>query len=483
MGSSRYGRSTGLVAFVALFAASCGGGGSDESPITSGADSNDIATQQDPDTGNDTGIESDASSGGPVNGALVSVLDLGLGLYGIDRDSGESFELSYESDWFTDRTNQPFVVGDRAYSLIFRELPDVDFVNETSVAEFDLATGQGREIVAFGANSESSDTLERTTWNLLGAGGDALWLRRNASDGEGTSTQTLERYSITTGEKTGEISPDSIEITTPDGGSCSAGPRPIGVGADGTLYVNLSGVPARVDNETLEVVQIIDVCFNEELWLSNLAGATDLADFTITDDGSAVPEEQLSFFYDDEPEISNDSVVVGDDAIWWVFSRTPSFFDDADEQRTAIIGGIARLDLTTGVATAFPIDDGIGEFLDQEETGFSLSAMSQVDLQFVAGSLWLMDRREAQPLRRFDPATGVVTQIDIPVGDGNDFVEAELIPTDPDGVWLSVSRKVITSAEGEGRSTTGQSFVDQVDPTTGDIVRSISEGDLTGFGN
>jgi hypothetical protein len=125
---------------------------------------------------------------------------------------------------------------------------------------------------------------------------------------------------------------------------------------------------------------------------------------------------------------------------------------------------------------------GIGELLDQEKTGFSLSAMSQVDLQVVGDSLWFMDRREAQPRRRLDPSTGTVTGFEIPLLEGNDFVEAEPIPTDPDGVWLSTSRRVIEPGDGEGPSTTGMSDVDQVDPSTGEFVRSIFEGELTGFG-
>jgi hypothetical protein len=471
-----------VLAISSLAVAACGGGGDDgDSTPDDDADTGVEQPEDDQETDGDDGEQPAGSQS--VNGALVSVLDLGLGLYGIDRDTGESFELSYEDDWFTDRTNQPIVVGDRAYSLVFREIEDLDFVNETSVAEFDLTTGTGREIVAFGPNSDGSESLERTTWNLIGAGGDAIWLRRNSSDADGSTTQTIVRYSISTGEPTGEVSNDTLEIATDGGGSCTATPRPIGVGSDGTLYVDLSGIPARVDSETLEPVEIVGVCFNENLWLSTLAGSTDLAEFTITDDGSPVPDDQASFFYDDEPVISSDSVVVSDDAIWWVFSRTPSYLDEAGEQRNAIIGGVARLDLATSDVSVFPIDDGIGEFLDQEETGFTLSAMSQVQLQVVGDHLWLMDIREAQPLRRLDPATGEVTQFEIPVGDGNDFVEAELIPTDPEGVWLSVSRRVITSAEGEGRSTTGMSYVDQVDPDTGEFVRSMFEGELTGFGN
>lgn len=472
-----------VLAISTLTVTACGGGGDDADSDPAPGTGTDTDTEQ-PDTEQSESDDGEQPPAGQaVNGALVSVLDLGLGLYGIDRETGESFELSYEADWFTDRNNPPFVVGDRAYTLIFREIEDLDFVNETSVAEFDLTTGTGREILAFGPNSDGSESLERTTWNLIGVGGDAVWLEKNSSDAEGSTTATIVRYSISTGEQTGEVSNETVDITTDDGGSCSASPRPIGVDSGGTLYVSLSGIPGRVDDETLEPVEIVGVCFNEDMWLSTLAGSTDLAEFTITDDGSPVPEDQKSFFYDDEPVISNDSVVVADDAIWWVFNRTPSYTDDAGEQRNAIIGGVARLDLATSQATVFPIGDDIGEFLDQEETGFTLAAMSQVQLQVVGADLWFMDIREEQPLRRLDSATGEVSRFEIPVGEGNDFVEAELIPTDPEGVWLSVSRRVITSAEGEGRSTTGMSYVDQVDPDTGEFVRSIFEGELTGFGN
>lgn len=482
MGTTRRTRIVGLLAALSLAAAACGGSGNaDESPTDTNADSAQPGTDQ-PST-DDSDTPDQTATGQAVNGALVSVLDIGLGLYGIDRDTGKSFELAYEENWFTDRNNAPFVVGDRAYTLVFREVDDLDFVNETSVAEFDLATGQGREVIAFGANSESSESFERTTWELIGAGGDALWLRRSESDTEGSTTQTVERYSIATGERAGEVSNEGVVLTTDEGATCTSAPRPIGVGSDGTLYVSLGGIPGRVDNDTFDVVEIIPVCFNEDLWLSRIAGLIDLAEFTIVDNDTPVPAEQTSFLYDDEPEISNDSALVTDDAIWWVFSRTPSFTDDADEQRSAIVGGVARLDLATGGVSAFPIGDNIGEFLDRDETGFSLSAMSQVDLQFVGGSLWLMDHREAQPLHRLDPTTGNVTQFEIPVGEGNDFVDAELIPTDPDAIWLSVTRRMITSAEGENRSTTGTSFVDQVDPETGKFVRAISEGELTGFGN
>lgn len=92
-----------------------------------------------------------------------------------------------------------------------------------------------------------------------------------------------------------------------------------------------------------------------------------------------------------------------------------------------------------------------------------------------------MDHREDAPLRRLDPATGEITEITIEKGEGIDLTAAEMIFSDPEAIWLEVTRKVITSDDESGRSTTGTSYLERVDTAIGAITVSVPTGDILGF--
>ncbi|MFK7917834.1 MAG: hypothetical protein AB8G14_07135 [Ilumatobacter sp.] len=483
-------RTLALACSVALALSACSGGGDS---TESSQDSTETDQASDADADADTGVDSsddetnsDTLAVAPIEGAVVSVLDLGLGLYAIDPIDGANGELSYDDDWYTERDDQPIVTDGQAYTIVFRPLEGETFSNDIALAAFDLSNGVGREVVALGVDRDSDESTSTTQFTLMGVGGTAAWVRITDSPGDGTSTRRYVAHSTTTGAEIGEYSPEEVELTTENGSSCSFTPDPVAVDTDGALLVDFGGLPARFDPTGTELDVLLDPCFNADVTpLTLLEGNVD--DFVVTSDGAPLPVAAADRLLDFTPEIATGSIAVDDTSIWWLFTRT-SGFSDGEIDVSAIIGGFARYDRASGTMSLFGAGAAAGEFLDPEvNDGFTQTALTDADLQLLDGQLWIMDVRDDQPLRRLDPDTALLEEFVIPLEaiDGDDgpvdFVSARLLRTDPDGVWLTVSRRTIQLDDDSGRTTTGAQFIDQVDAATGDVIRSVSEGALTGF--
>jgi hypothetical protein len=131
----------------------------------------------------------------------------------------------------------------------------------------------------------------------------------------------------------------------------------------------------------------------------------------------------------------------------------------------------------------WPLGEASVTYLDDDgdDDITTVSTMSAFDLRYIDDALWIMDHREDAPLRRLDPATGEITEITIEKGEGIDLTAAEMIFSDPEAIWLEVTRKVITSDDESGRSTSGTSHLERVDTVTGTITLSIPIADILGF--
>lgn len=482
----------GPVAIAALAFASCSGGSSGD-PGEQNSSSQEAPAPAD-DAGPATIAADAASTIGPVEGAVVSVLDLGLGLYAIDPSDGSSDTFSYAEDWYSDRQQQPVIVGGEALTIVFRQLDGEVFSNDVAVAAFDLATGIGREVAALGTDRSSDEATSSSEFTLVGAGGDVVWIRTTESTGDGSSTRRLTAHSIDTGAEVGTYTSESIDVAA-ENGSCTFTPQPVAVDPDGVLVLDYGGLPALLPPGAADIQVLLDPCFNPEVTPLALLG-TDFADFVVTDDGAPLPDAAAARLLDFTPEISNSTIVAGDEAIWWLFTRTSSF-SDGDVAVSAIVEGFARLDRANDELSLFDLGPATGTFLDPDTSGgFTQTTLAQADLQLLDGDLWIMDVRDDQPLRRLEPDTGTVDEFVIPLdavdldgdavevnsdGEPVDLVTSTLLATDPDGVWLSVSRRTVQSDDDNGRTTTGVKYIDQIDPATGAVIRSVPENALTGF--
>lgn len=499
-----------------LAAAACGGGdddtsSEDDAPVDAdveddgGEDADGVDDGEGGDGADDGegGDDVDGAAGAefPVDGPVVTVLDFGLGVYAIDRADGEAVALTFPGDdednaWFADRQRQPFVAGDVAYALFQREVADVEFVNEFALGALDLTTGTASLVAEFGPSAESAESAERSSWELHGAGGGVAWLTR--VDTGDTTTSTLLGVDLATGETVSEATDVEFELTTGSGGTCTFGLRPIAVDPNGTLIVDLGGIPAEWDPDAAAPVEIVPVCSDEVPGLADVAA--DPAAFVRTPDGSPLAPDAAERILDaDIDAAATDGMLVTDEAIWWVFGGVRSYLPPDGEQVDAVVGGVARLDRASGEIEVVPVGDLIGGFVEQSESGGRTTTFLRGAFTEAGGSIWLMDTRDNGPLIRIDPASGAVETTEIPLdpvgvapdadagdgprgttGVGSRYTTAELLRTDPDGVWLTVTRWTITSDDDDGTSASGPSYVDQIDPATGEVVRSIPESDLTG---
>ena len=74
-----------------------------------------------------------------------------------------------------------------------------------------------------------------------------------------------------------------------------------------------------------------------------------------------------------------------------------------------------------------------------------------------------------------------VTEIPVEVGEGFDRVTAELIPNDPEAIWLDVTRWVTTETDDGGTSSSGEGYLEQVDIATNEVAVTVSKTDILGL--
>ena len=109
-----------------------------------------------------------------------------------------------------------------------------------------------------------------------------------------------------------------------------------------------------------------------------------------------------------------------------------------------------------------------------------VSTSSQGTWHAIGDTVWFADARDNGDLLRLDPASGVEAFDIAPIG-GADYTQIELVPNDPDGVWLILEDWTITESNDSGTSATGDTRFVLVDPVTGALDLEVDESDLIGF--
>lgn len=240
------------------------------------------------------------------------------------------------------------------------------------------------------------------------------------------------------------------------------------------------GWPVAVDTESGAVSPLVVGCLDEAPTLLSLVGVDAAGEFFVPENpGSLDPDTIEMLAGSVEATVANGTFVEGDGSLWWIFNSNVSTLD-GDEQISAVAGGVVESDLASRTVTnVWPLDEAAASWLVDADPP-QVSTLSQADLRYLDGSLWIMDWREDAPLRCLHAGTGDVTEIVIPLGDGFDLLEARMISNDPEAIWLDVTRKVVTSDE-DGRSTNGEGFIDQIDVETETVVVTVAQGDILGF--
>jgi len=462
---------------LVVVTAACGGGDSGNAtsaPDDPGGTSSKEASE------NSSAQDSGAVEGGQINGPIVSLLSPDLGLYAIDRMTAEVRELTMDGVEFTSRREQPILIGESAFILTATTIEGQSYSHEVGIGKIDLATGEGVEFVQLGTDRETDEDTDSADFELIGGAGMTVWVTRG-SFAEPDEVTYLS-FDSSTGAAGSDFKSLPYEVTTDDGTTCTGSVRDEIVLSDGTLAGLSNGWPATLDAMTGEIEPLVEWCgFDAEINLSDLLAPEEVNEYAVTETGDPIPLDRApDVLRIVEPKVSNGTYVEGDGSLWWIFSSFGVHWDS--ESPSASLGGIVEFDLATNsILNIWPLGDDTVTYETEDEGIASVSNLSQADLRFLDGRLWIMDLRDDAPLRVLDPAAGTLASFDIARGDDVDFTTATLVNSDPESIWLDVSRSTITSEEGEPESSLGISFLDQFDPTSDTFTSSIKLLSITGF--
>lgn len=435
---------------VALFAAACGGdddSGSTEPPAA------DVTSDEDDATSDD---ETSSTAGGAVEGALVSVLSFDFGLWALDPDGGDAFEVTVPDTGFSDRQDPALVSpdGSTAVVMVFTTVEGQTFANDVGLGAIDLATGEGRLVVELGQDRPDDESTEFSSWELIGVSDTTAWVVENAAGVEG---EALVAVDLAAGTTTVAVAPADSRV------------RSAAV-LDNTLYGEVNGTISRLGASGWE-----SLVTTGDLPVDPFVTPATIADFAITRSGAPLEgqwAEDLLRFLDMRPTAAG--MVAAGDSLYWQFNEN---WTDAEGTDSAIVGGFVEFDPARGELTAvWPIGPSIGAFPDENE----ISTSSQGTWHTTGDTVWFADARDDGDLLRLDPASGVTVFGFEPVP-GADYTRIEVLPSDPDGVWLVLEDWTITQSDESGTSATGDTRFVLVDPDSGALVVEVDESDLIGF--
>jgi hypothetical protein len=391
---------------------------------------------------------------GSIEGPLLSVLSFGQGFATLDPGTGDVRRIELDGVGYTDREQAAFVAGDTAWVLGYTPVVDQSFTNEVTLVRVDLATGTGDVLVQLGQDRADDDDPDALTWSVVGVVGDTVWMteRRFADTGF-----ALVGHDTATGTETVRHRFDGEAV-----------PRhPVVVGDE--MLAQAGGDIVGIDLAT-GAVEVV-VSFFDSVSLGDLISADDLASYVVTADGAPPEPGDVDAILRLGEPTPNAGWVTDGTSLWWVFDG----FRTLDRGVGAVYGGVVRFDPATAAFTGtWPLGERYGTFVDETTS----STMVQAELAVRDGIVWLADVRDDGVLLRLDPANGEVIGTAPRRDDDIDYTRMEMIDTDPDAIWLRVTRFVITSTDDEGTSASGTSTIERIDPDTGAAVITVAETDI-----
>lgn len=401
--------------------------------------------------GDDSADPADSGPAGPVNGPIISILSFDFGMFALDRETGEATAITVPDAGFSDRTQRAELApdGSHAYVVVATPIEDQEFTNELALAEVDLATGEAAKLVELGRERENDEATERTDVELIGVGDSDVWIELDEPSGV-----SIVAYARNGGAETVRIPhEDDARVLFP-------------VVSGDTLYGMINQVVSVWDGSAWQPMLDLD-----ELNLVDIVGVENLDPYVTVDGGGPVPQQVLDFSFFGDISPSTFGWQVGGGSLFFLFNDITSLDDGR-----VIAGGMVEIDLASGeLVTIYPLGPYAGEFVAENE----YSGLSQGTYDFVDGQLWFADSRDDGQLFRFDQATGEVAAFVIPAPADVDFIRIEMLDTDPEGVWVEVSDWTIqTEEEGGGRTSSGVTRYERLDPETGESIVQVIEQDL-----
>lgn len=445
---------TAVLLALALVAAACGGGDDDAEPegvdddaqpegvdgADGGADGG-VAAGDDDGSTQGQGAGDGAASGGAVDGAVIIVS--GLGSYGVSADATEGTPIEFADVDGVSVGTDPVTDGEGAYVVTFRTLEGESFAAEAFVGRVDLATGETSTVARIGVDRESDDAEELIEYGPMVAIDGEVWV-----------------YSQVFGESTGELlrlSPDS-----PDGPVASVTlSHPQALHTDGEMiYVWTESGLTVIDPATGSASVLVPT----GVVIAQAAPDVDLGSLVISRSGVAPAPEDLDFvarsLAADGGSINGTTL---GDGVFWVSIDGVLSTSAGD---TVLAEALVGFDVSDGAVTAVIPTIGDGDYFFEENT----VDVGDPEIAAFDGAVWIVDRQDNGALLRVDPASGDVAVTYEPCAAPLECEDASFILTDPDALWLDVTRYEVT---GEG-SRSGQIWVERIDTGTGAVAAAAS---------
>ncbi|MFN3219134.1 MAG: hypothetical protein ACE367_21785 [Acidimicrobiales bacterium] len=394
------------------------------------------------------------SAVGAVDGPLISVLSFEQGFVTLDPGTGDARPIDLDGVGFTDREQPALVAGDTAWVLGYTPVADQSFTNEVALAAVDLSAGTGGVVVQLGRDRVDDDNPDSVAWSVVGVVDDTVWVTERVFADTGFD---LVGHDTATGAERARHRFDGDAV-----------PRHLVVVGDAML-AQVGGDIVRVDLGT-GAVEVV-VSFFDSVALGDLIAPEELTAYVVTADGAPPEPGDVDAILRLGEPTPNAGWVTDGTSLWWVFDG----FRTLDRGVVAVYGGVVRFDPATAAFTgAWPLGERYATFIDETTS----TTMAQAELLVRDGVVWLADVRDDGVVLRLDPATGEVIGTAPGRDDDIDYIRLEMIETDPDAVWVRVTRFVITSTDEEGTSASGTSTIERIDPETGAAVVTVAETDI-----
>ena len=401
---------------------------------------------------------------GEIDGLLIVQPSFGFGVYVLDGTTGLAQAVpGIASVETVDRDNGLFVSNGAAYSLGAKVREGQVLASDISIVKVNYATGVVSQLAALGFDRETDDSEAFTRFEIEAVAGDNVVV---SSELLGSSIRIFEIYNGASGDKVGSFEAPTFDVQS-ENASCSGDVLyPVGL-PDGRLVAAAGTLPALVDLDDGDVELMVEC--GERLQLSDFATSDELANYGVFAEGPAPTDADIAALLQ-QAIGPRAGMIEGGGDLWWLVAN-PRTVGEVN----AIIGGLVRFDIDTAqVEAVYSLGDRLGEYGDE------ITTIAGAQMRYVDGQLYVLDQRDNGQLLVVDTADGSLRPTQLERGDGVDYTSADLLPGDPDAVWLEVRRMTITSEdEAAGtRSASGPIYIERFDPVTGQIDLSLLAEDV-----
>jgi len=380
-----------------------------------------------------------------ISGPLVAVS--GFGLVAADPASGRGRALKFSAVEGVDIRSRPVVAEGVAYVLTYDTVPGQSYSQTVYLSALDLATGSDRRVATLGATRETDTSPTLTEYDSLTVASGLVWVRRGTF---GSRERELVAYDLATGAERRVVPVDMADHLVTDGAR---------------LYFYADGLLKVMDAATGTVKDLL----SQFPYLAALIASPSLGplgDLVTTRSGNALSTEDAGRL-GDLLSVGLGAMAWGDGSLWVLASGSAGTVSGD----LALAELVLRIDPVTGKVTSIAPTTGIGEyFTGPEEISLGDEAIAYAD-----GSVWVVDRQSNGALLRLDPSAESVSVAYEPCAADLRCDNGVFNLTDPDGLWMQLTRFGPKSADG---TSSGPISIEQIDTASGTLVRSIPVADL-----